>query len=276
MPSSQRLKARLDRLCAAIGPADAGRDPVRFPRLCGRDDDREVAGFVAAALAYGRQAQILRSVEAVLSWLGPRPAREVLRLDLTRARRDLGSFAHRFNTGGDVAQMLMILRRLLEKHGSLNAAFLEGYEESHQDIGPALTRFCQTALQDEAARPGSGGVAGSRAGVRFFFPSPEDGSACKRLNMFLRWMVRRDGVDLGLWSGIPTSKLVMPLDTHVARVSRELGLSRRKSPDWTMALEVTATLRSLDPEDPVRYDFALFNWGMQRLAARTTGGVIAR
>ncbi len=246
-------------------------DPVSFPRLCGRDDDREVAGFVAAALAYGRQAQILRSTEQVLAWLGPRPAREVLRLDLSRARRDLGSFSHRFNTGGDVALMLMILRRLLEKHGSLNAAFLEGYDESHQDIGLALTRFCRAALEHEPGLPECAKPEGG-AGVRFFFPSPEDGSACKRLNLFLRWMIRKDDVDLGLWSGIPTSKLVVPLDTHVARASRELGLSRRKSPDWTMALEVTARLRRLDPEDPVRYDFALFNWGLQRSAARGTAG----
>ncbi len=261
--STRLLRARLERLCAAVGPEAAGRDPVCFPRRYASDEDREVAGFVAAALAYGRQAQILRSAEAVLGWLGRSPARAVMRLDPGRAHWELGSFSHRFNTGGDVAAMLLILKRLLEEHGSLNAAFLRGYDEGDEDVGSALASFCRSALREEPpAAPARNGR--HRAGVRFFFPSPEDGSACKRLNMFLRWMVRSDGVDLGLWKGIPPSKLIVPLDTHVARVSRELGLTRRMSPDWRMALEVTSGLRRLDARDPVRYDFALFNWGLQR------------
>lgn len=266
-----RLKARLERLRARLGPAETGRDPVSFPRRYALDEDREVAGFIAAALAYGRQEQILRSTERVLAWLGPHPSRSLRGLDPRRARRELGTFAHRFNTAGDVVRMLEILRRLIARHGSINAAFLEGYDESHENIGPALARFCRSALESEGP-----GAEGGRAGVRFFFSSPEDGSACKRLNMFLRWMVRRDDIDLGTWRGVATSKLVMPLDTHVARVSRELGLSRRKSADWRMALEVTAALRGLDPEDPVRYDFALFNWGMLRGPRGGSGGRAGR
>lgn len=273
MESTARLKARLERLRSTYGPERAATDPVRFPRRFRRDDDREVVGFIASALAYGRQAHIGRSVEHLLEWLGPAPARALRRLDPRRAARDLRGFSHRFSTGRDVVRLFAILGGLIESHGTLNAAFLEGFHPSDEDVGPALAAFSRTALGRDVGPPGPGGRPPGRAGVRFFFSSPEGGSACKRLNMFLRWMVRGEGVDLGIWRGVPPSKLVIPLDTHVARVSRELGLSRRKSADWRMAREVTDALRRLDPEDPVRYDFALFNWGLHRSggAGRTRG-----
>ena len=264
MESPARLKARLERLCADYGPDRTGADPVRFPRRFARDEDREVAGFIAAALAYGRQAHIGRSVEQVLAWLGERPAAALREVDASRAARELRGFSHRFNTGRDIACLFVILGRILREHGSLNEAFLRGFDPSGPDTGAAIDAFCRLALSTDVGALGPGGRIPARAGVRFFFPTPLDGSACKRLNMFLRWMVRRDGVDLGLWHGVPASRLVMPLDTHVARVSRELGLSRRRSADWKMALEVTASLRRFDPDDPVRFDFALFSWGLSR------------
>ena len=108
-----------------------------------------------------------------------------------------------------------------------------------------------------------GGRLPSAAGVRFFLPSPEDGSTCKRLNLFLRWMVRPDdGVDMGLWHGVSPSQLVIPLDTHVSRISISMGLTGRRTVDWKMAREVTARLRAIEPRDPVKYDFALCRLGM--------------
>lgn len=268
MEGPAALKARLDRLYDLYGPAYAAEDPIRFPRSYARDDDREVAGFIASALAYGRRAHIGKSVEALLGYLGDRPATALTTLDPARAARDLAGFSHRFNSGEDAAVLLLILNRLLRDHGTLNAAFLRGYDPGDADTGPALAAFCRMALATDIRPLSRTGRVPERAGVRFFFSSPESGSACKRLNMFLRWMVRRDAIDLGLWRGVPPSKLLVPVDTHVARVSRALGLTRRKTADWATAVEVTARLRELDPEDPVRYDFALYTWGLESAGGR--------
>jgi len=262
------LKAHLDSLYDSYGPSHLAADPIQFPRRYTRAADREVAGFVAAALAYGRVAHIRKSVETVLALLGHRPAEALLSVEPAQVERDLRSFTHRFNTGRDVAEMLTILRVLVEENRSLNAAFLAGFDQNEADVGHALTGFSRRALQIHRRISSRRRAGASRAGVRFFFSSPEDGSACKRMNMFLRWMVRRDEVDLGVWEGISPSKLVMPLDTHTARVCRTLGLSARRSADWRMALEVTAALRRLDPEDPIRYDFALYNWELESASGR--------
>jgi len=268
MESPAALKARLDRLYDTYGAAYAHEDPVRFPRRYARDDDREVAGFIASALAYGRRAHIGRSVETLLGYLGDRPARALRSLDPRRAARDLRGFSHRFNSGEDAAVLLLILGRLLREHGTLNAAFLRGYDPADTDTGPALSAFCRMALGTDIRPLSRSGRVPERAGVRFFFSSPESGSACKRLNMFLRWMVRRDAIDLGLWRGLPPSKLLVPVDTHVARVSRALGLTRRRSADWATAVEVTRRLKEIEPEDPVRYDFALYTWGLEAAGGR--------
>jgi uncharacterized protein (TIGR02757 family) len=256
------LKAHLDRLYDTYGTSYLATDPIQFPLRYARDDDREIAAFVAAALAYGRVAQVHRSVGTILAYLGERPARRLRDLDPRRAARDLRGFAHRFNTGRDVACLLLILGRLIEEHGSLHQAFLAGFASTHSDVGAALADFCHRALETDVSPLARSGRVAPGAGVRFFFSSPEDGSTCKRLNLFLRWMVRRDAVDMGIWRGVPASHLVMPLDTHVARISRNIGLSVRATADWRMALEVTAALRRLHPEDPVRYDFAICRLGI--------------
>jgi uncharacterized protein (TIGR02757 family) len=125
-------------------------------------------------------------------------------------------------------------------------------------VGLALASFSRRALALDAEGLYGGRGLPARAGVRFFFPSPEGGSACKRLNLYLRWMVRRDGVDLGVWCRPAPRQLVLPLDTHTHAVARRLRLTRYRSPSWNMALDVTRRLRRYDPEDPVKYDFALY------------------
>jgi uncharacterized protein (TIGR02757 family) len=262
MVARSHLKAHLDRLYAIYGRTYLTTDPVQLPRRYPRRDDREAAAFVAAALAYGRVAGILRSASAVLGLLGDRPARALRALDPRRTEEGLRGFAHRFNTGRDVAMLLAVLGRLLRDHGSLEGAFLAGYDPSHEDVGPALAAFCRRALKTDVSPLTRSGRIPPGAGVRFFFASPEDGSSCKRLNMFLRWMVREDQVDMGVWRRVPASALVVPLDTHVARISRYIGLTERRTADWRMAVEVTASLRELDPDDPVRYDFALSRLGI--------------
>lgn len=251
----EALKARLDELVASFTPADIAPDPLEFPRSYADRDDQEVAAFVASALAYGNVKAIKASVADALRRMGRSPAAFVRRFDPARDAAAFDGFVHRFNVGEDLADLCLVLRRLGERYGSLEAAFLAGDDPDAADVEPGLGAFSATAL--------AMGPFPRAAGVRFFFPSPADGSACKRLNLFLRWVARpRDGVDLGLWRRVSPARLVIPLDVHVGRIARYIGLTRRKSNDWRTAAEVTARLRRLDPADPVRYDFAICRLGI--------------
>jgi uncharacterized protein (TIGR02757 family) len=192
--------------------------------------------------------------------MGPRPAEYVRRFDPETAPAELRGIVHRWIRGDDLVALLWILRQMLEQSGSIEHFFLEGYREEHVDIGPALDHFSTRALALDIRR--AYGRLPRRPGVCYFFPRPSAGSACKRLNLFLRWMIRSDEVDLGVWKNVPASKLLVPLDTHVIRLGRCLRLTRYVSPGWKMAADITASLRRLDPDDPVRFDFSLCHVGM--------------
>ncbi len=255
MPPSASLKPRLDSLCARYDTAGAlDLDPLSVALAYPDPTDREVAAFVAAHLAYGRVAPMLRAVRAALAPLGPRPAtwlRERPETGAQRAlHRALKDWAWRFHTGGDLAAWLLAWRRLDEESGSgLESHLLPGPGE---DADAALSRLVQRLRIELPAT----------YGLRFSLPDPLEGAACKRWRMFLRWMARTGWPDLGLWTRYPKDQLVIPLDTHVARVSRYIGLSARATPDGRMAREITEALRRLDPADPLRYDFALSHLGI--------------
>jgi uncharacterized protein (TIGR02757 family) len=260
----QALKARLDALAASFGPGAIAPDPLEFPHAYADPADREVAAFVAAALAYGNVKQIKASVAGALGRMGPSPAAFVRGFEPARDAAAFDGFVHRFNVGEDLAALCLVLRRLAEGHGSLESAFLAGDDPAAPDVGAALAAFSAAALAlDPWPLYAGARRVPAAAGVRFFFPSPADGSACKRLNLFLRWVVRpADGVDLGLWRRVSPARLVVPLDTHVARIARYIGLTERAQPSWRMAVEITGRLRRLDPDDPVRYDFAICRLGI--------------
>jgi len=256
------LRRRLDELYLRYDHRFVDPDPLQFVHAQDSDEDREVAGLIASALAYGNVVQIKRSIAAVLASLGERPARAVRRLDPRAAARRLRRFRHRFNDGRDVACLLFFMRQMLEQDGTIEAFFARGQEPGAADVGPALTSFSARALALD-----HGGLYGRRslpadAGVRFFFPSPADGSACKRLNLYLRWMARRDGVDLGVWRAVDPAGLVIPLDAHIYAIARRVRLTRYRSPGWPMAVDITRRLRRLDPADPVKYDFAFHRMGL--------------
>ena len=251
------LRAALDRLYADYDRAAVIADPIEIVRRYPDPRDREVVGFCAAGLAFGRVASVLQSVERLLAVIGPSPAAFVARFD---PARDGGAFAplvHRWTRGDDLVQLILALRRMHDEAGSVEAFFLRGHDPAHPDVSSALESFSTRALAlvpgDRPARP---------TGVSYFFPRPSTGSACKRLNLYLRWMVRADAIDLGVWSGVRAAQLIVPLDVHVIRLGQCLGLTRYQSPGWRMAAEITASLRCLDPEDPVKYDFALCHVGM--------------
>ena len=262
IPSStlRRLKAPLERLYATFNHTESAVDPVHVVRRYTTPADREVVAFCASALAFGRVASVLSTLESLLAVMGDSPSAFVRDFDPARDGGRLRPLVHRWIRGVDLIALLWILRRMIAEAGSVEGFFLDGHVASASDVGPALNRFAARACAlnlDEVY-----GDRAGRRGVTYFFPRPDAGSACKRLNLFLRWMVRRDAVDLGVWTRLPPSKLVVPLDTHVIRVGRCLGLTRYRSPGWRMASEITESLRHLDPEDPVRFDFSICHLGM--------------
>lgn len=254
------LKAVLNRAYAEYDARWIEPDPVQFVWRYDSPEDREVAGLVASSLAYGNVRQIKKSVERVLAVLGERPARAVDSLDPGRARRALDGFKHRFNDAEDAVCLLVFIREMRRAEGSIERFFAPGARVG--ELRPALADFVRRTL----ALPRDGLYGRGRlpegAGVRFFFPSPDDGSACKRLCLFLRWMARADSVDPGGWTRVPPSSLLIPLDAHIINIGREARLTRRISPGWKMAEDITATLRACDPDDPVKYDFALHRMGL--------------
>lgn len=242
-------RAVLDELYAKLNRREyVHPDPLEFLYRFEELRDREVVGLVSSSLAYGRVRQILRSVENVLDRLGPAPADFVLGASDARLEAALDGFKHRFTTGEEVARMLSGARDALERHGTLGAMFAGLVGDRDETVIPALTSFVASLTGSLGACP---------------LPDPERGSACKRLHLFLRWMVRSDAVDPGGWDGVPASKLVVPLDTHMHRLSLRLGLTRRKQANARTALEVTRAFREINADDPVKYDFALTRLGIR-------------
>jgi uncharacterized protein (TIGR02757 family) len=254
-------RARLDDLYRTFDDVSSATDPVHIVRRFSARDDREIVGFCAAALAFGRVASVLQSIEALLSVMGDQPAEFVRRFAPGRHARRIQPLVHRWIRGRDLVALMLILQRMLRESGSIEAFFMAGDDPSAPDVGPGLDAFSVRALQCDLSAA-YGARLTRRPGVCYFFPRPSAGSACKRLNLFLRWMVRRDAIDLGVWTRLSPARLIVPLDTHVIRVGRCLRLTRYTSPGWKMAAEITASLRRLDPADPVRYDFSLCHVGM--------------
>lgn len=266
------LRDALEALGARFDQRYLASDPLSFVhryREAGASSaDLEVVAFYAAALAYGGVVVIRRNLEQLFGLLGPAPARFVLELDPVRGERLLQGFSHRFHKGRDLALLSWLLRQALERHGSLEALFCAGDDPAAADLGPAMGRFAAALLGGDVRPFHPDGILPAHAPVRHFLPSPSAGSACKRLCLFLRWMVRRGPPDLGLWRSVDPGRLLVPLDTHVARIGRYLGLTRRRTGDWRAAQEVSAALRRIDPRDPVRFDFPLAHLGIHHCLHR--------
>jgi uncharacterized protein (TIGR02757 family) len=254
-----RLDA-LDTLYRDFNREDSVSDPVHRVRPYADPGDREIAAFCAASLAFGRVASVLASIDRLFTIMGARPAQFVRDFDPGAPHPELRSMVHRWTRGPDLVALLWILRQMLERSGSIEAFFLEGDTPASPDLSDALDSFSRRALALDIRR--AYGRVPKRPGVCYFFPRPSTGSACKRLNLFLRWMVRKDEVDFGVWTRVPASRLIVPLDTHVIRLGRCLRLTRYTSPGWRMAADITASLRQLDPGDPVRFDFSICHVGM--------------
>lgn len=255
----ERLKPLLDAFVEERPWAErVAADPVEFPHRFKDPRDIETVALLSASLAYGRANLFKPKIAQILKGLGPSPARAMAALTVRDAKALLGDFVYRFNLPSDVAVLLMGMGAQLNAHGSLEDAFLHGREASWQKT---LANFAYglraAAPEKEIVR-----ALGPVRGLHHLLPFAEAGAA-KRLNLYLRWMVRGpDAIDFGIWKRVKASELMIPLDTHVMRLSRWLGFTKRNAIGWKTAEEITAALRTLDAQDPVRYDFALCHYGM--------------
>ena len=222
-------------------------DPLEFLYRYENPMEREIVGLIASCLAYGKVAQILRSVSLILEKMGPSPTRFLLTSPYESLLCAFHDFKHRFTPGEDLARLLWRAKTVIEDYGSLQNCFVAHFRPGDDTVIPALEGFAAVFF------PG---------GSPFLIPAPSKGSACKRLNLFLRWMVRQDEVDPGGWDQIPPSKLVVPLDTHMHKIGLLLRFTTRKQADLHTALEITDAFRKVVPHDPVKYDFVLTRSGI--------------
>jgi len=249
------LRAPLERLYRDFDSAGrAERDAIRFPLRYADPRERELVGLLTACLAYGRVDLFGAALEGVLAAMGS-PWKFIREFDPRRDAERFDRFIYRFNRPRDLVAFCVAARDVLARHGTLEKCFVAGDPDPAGSIGPALERFALAFLEADLGDVFPRGRI-SR-GYRHFFPLPSTGGPCKRLHLFLRWMVRRDAPDFGLWTAVSPARLLIPVDTHIENMSRAIGLTRLRSRTWRMAEAITAQLAVVDPADPVKYDFAL-------------------
>lgn len=259
----RNLKGVLDRLYDARSQIHLANDPLSFCHRYTEPLDREIVALIASSFAYGNVKIILNNLRKIFDIMGPSPRRFVEEFRSSAGLKLFSGFRHRFNDGRDLCALILAARSMIEEADTIGEFFLGCYDPDAVDITPSLTQFTAAVLALDYSPLFGAREIPRHSYFPFFFPSPASGSACKRLCMFLRWMVRpADGIDLGLWKGIPTAKLVIPVDAHIMRISRFLGFTARRQADWRTAREITSALRKLDAEDPVKYDFALCHLGI--------------
>ena len=249
---NEELKELLERLYDRYNrPEFIPDDPISVPHRYAERADREIAGFFAATIAWGNRKAIVRSGHRMMHFMDDAPA-DFVRNASERELAMLSTYVHRTFNGQDLRDFVLALRRMEELHGGIGAFFESRYEVT-RSMPQVLADFRRAFFAADHAPH-----------CEKHLSSIEKGAACKRLCMYLRWMVRRDGrgVDFGEWRRIPMSALRLPLDVHVGDVGRALGLLTRRQNDWRAVEELTAALRAFDAEDPARYDFSLFGVGI--------------
>ncbi|MEI6092791.1 MAG: TIGR02757 family protein [bacterium] len=226
-------------------------DPLVFLYNYSNPEDRELVGIIAATLAYGRVAQILKSVNIILKFLGTTPHKSLLETSKKDISDGLKGFKHRFTTDEEMIGFLSGIKNVLTEYGTLQNLFYESSHTQDKNILPALSKFVQKIKQ-------AGGIKRSS-----LLSDPEMNSACKRLNLYLRWMIRNDVVDPGGWKKISAEKLIVPLDTHMYHFGKCYGLTKRNNADMKTAIEITNGLKIFEPNDPTKYDFAITRFGIR-------------
>jgi len=253
----EKLRQRLDALVATFDVSTIEPDPLQLVLRYTDPRDQEIAGLLSGAFAYGRADIVVRNVGRVLDRMVPSPYEYLVNFDSAEGKRRFAGFAHRFHKTPELVSLLTCIAAAIHDHGTLGELFRACYRDEDDDIGPSLTRFVDALIGNRRTKA-----------LDYLLTSPANHSACKRMNLFLRWMVRRTPPDLGIWDFVDPAKLVMPVDTHIHRIATFLGLNNRKSPDWKAARALTDRLATFDRTDPVRYDFAICRLGILDLCSR--------
>ena len=241
-------KSELDKYAEQYETADFIKDdPVRFPNRFKSKKDIEIAGFLASLVAYGRRELFTKKLDQLFNIAENEPLNFILNFE----PKIIGDFNYRFGKPEDFIQIFGIMKELYSKDGGLEKLFEYGYKNCENLFIPVCDYFYSRAQNP-------------KQGFTFMIPNPRNGGAMKRMSMYLRWMVRKPPVDFGIWNFMPASDLYIPLDVHVGRISREMGLLTRKQNDFKAVIELTENLKKFDPKDPVRYDFALFGYGVNK------------
>ena len=252
------IKSVLDKLYKKYNHRDLIKpDPLQFVYRYNKSSDREIVALLSADLAYGRIEQIQKSLTNLFERMGESPY-EFVKGFGKNERKKLNDFKHRFTTDQDISDLLMLLKKVLDQYTSIEAFFVQGYNPDDINIIPALSKFCKSLL-DMYASEHNGKTS---RGLNYLLVNPAQGSACKRLNLFLRWMVRDDDVDAGLWKSIDKSKLIVPIDVHMGRLCRILGFHNKQTASLSTAVKITECFAEIEPADPVKYDFALSRIGI--------------
>ena len=223
-------------------------DPLEFVGKYSRYKDMEIAALIASSFAIGRVQSILQTVNSILEVIKS-PKDDLLSMNNGDFEFAFKDFKYRFYTGGSLVDFLIGIKNVIHKFGSLHDCFLAGVNETSGDPVGSLSFFVTHLAADTSHG-------------RHVLPDPDKGSACKRLNLFLRWMIRKDEIDPGIWEDIPKDILIIPLDTHMMQISQILGFTKRKAADMKTAIEITDALKIYDPLDPVRFDFSLTRLGI--------------
>jgi uncharacterized protein (TIGR02757 family) len=254
------LKHKLEYHYKAFDRTKLEPDPLQFLHLFKDERDIEVIGLLASIFAYGNLKQIENILKKLVLIFNDKPYLFIKNFSSERDGEKLAGIKHRFYTQADIVNLFIVLGEEIRRHKSIKQIFLQGYNISDKNVKSAISNFSNHFLSSFNQTFGE-----ISNGIKFMFPLPQKGSACKRMNLFLRWMVRKDELDFGLWNEIQTNKLVIPVDTHIARISRSLKLTKRKNADWKMAEEITHKLKKCDAEDPIKYDFAICHIGIRKL-----------
>ncbi|NVO00083.1 MAG: TIGR02757 family protein [Geobacteraceae bacterium] len=257
------LKSTLDALYESRSKVHLANDPLSFCHRYDEPQDQEIAGLIASSFAYGNVKIILRNLEFIFSRIGSSPRAFAENFEPHKGLKLFAGFKHRFNDAADLCALLHAIRLMIADSGSIENFFRKGISAESANNSKAMEAFAAAILGFDYTP-----VFGSRTPPKdsyfaFLFPSPASGSACKRLCMYLRWMVRpSDGIDLGIWKSVNPSQLIIPVDAHIQRICTLLGFTSRKQADWKMACEITAALKKLSPGDPVKYDFSICHIGI--------------
>lgn len=251
------MQNKLDELYSRYNKIGDINDPVNFPHACISDSDKEIAAFIAAIFAYGSETQIRNTLQKIALVTENKPAQFLTEHDDDSLRDIVTGIYHRFYSEEDVFRFFLVLKQVIQEEGSLENLFMKCQVKN--DLRLSIAGF-----HEELGSIAQNYGRGNTPGIKFMFPDARKGSACKRTNLFLRWMVRKDNVDFGLWECLSSAELIIPVDTHIAKVSQLAGFTTRKQADWKMAEEITASLRKYNYSDPVKYDFSLCHLGMEK------------